>query len=189
MLKICPSDSKVNQKFEDPPFEEEILSFIRDLGHTGEIKGDKAAKMKQSATKSKGLTVLSEVALYEADQIKVATKRGKKEFYNSHASGSRNRVDIQSKVPDEQQHTVSGINEGAGDKPEVPNVPEYRSKSEEESWTFSQGEDEEENNEHDSANDNDDEDNDQENDSGETKSDDDGDNFVHQNLSTYKADD
>ncbi|GKC93686.1 hypothetical protein Tco_1159128 [Tanacetum coccineum] len=26
------------QKFEDPPFEEEILSFIRDLGHTGEIK-------------------------------------------------------------------------------------------------------------------------------------------------------
>ncbi|GKB03108.1 hypothetical protein Tco_0831197 [Tanacetum coccineum] len=27
-----------SQKFEDPPFEEEILSFIRDLGHTGEIK-------------------------------------------------------------------------------------------------------------------------------------------------------
>ncbi|GKA22933.1 hypothetical protein Tco_0708895 [Tanacetum coccineum] len=31
MLQICP-------KFEDPPIEEEILSFIRDLGHTGEIK-------------------------------------------------------------------------------------------------------------------------------------------------------
>nr|GEU78434.1 hypothetical protein [Tanacetum cinerariifolium] len=26
------------QKFKDPPFDEEILSFIRDLGHTGEIK-------------------------------------------------------------------------------------------------------------------------------------------------------
>ncbi|GKD65007.1 hypothetical protein Tco_1307115 [Tanacetum coccineum] len=26
------------QKFEDPPFKEEILSFIRNLGHTGEIK-------------------------------------------------------------------------------------------------------------------------------------------------------
>ncbi|GKE49277.1 hypothetical protein Tco_1480535 [Tanacetum coccineum] len=26
------------QKFEDPPFEEEIISFIRDLGHTREIK-------------------------------------------------------------------------------------------------------------------------------------------------------
>ncbi|GJU86665.1 hypothetical protein Tco_1294211 [Tanacetum coccineum] len=129
-------------------------------------KGDKAAKMKQSATKSKGLTVLSEVALSEADQMKLATKRSKKEFHSSHASGS-----------------------GAGDKPEVPDVPEYRSESEEESWTFSQGEDEEENDEHDSANDNDDEDDDQENDSGETESDDDGDNFVHPNLSTYKADD
>ncbi|GJU63754.1 integrase, catalytic region, zinc finger, CCHC-type containing protein [Tanacetum coccineum] len=36
MLQICPKLPK--QKFEDPPFEEEILSFIRDLGHTGEIK-------------------------------------------------------------------------------------------------------------------------------------------------------
>ncbi|GJW96674.1 hypothetical protein Tco_0178482 [Tanacetum coccineum] len=36
MLKICPKLPV--QKFEDPPFEEEILPFIRDLGHTGEIK-------------------------------------------------------------------------------------------------------------------------------------------------------
>ncbi|GJT75632.1 retrovirus-related pol polyprotein from transposon TNT 1-94 [Tanacetum coccineum] len=36
MLKICPK--LPGQKFEDPPFEEDILSFIRDLGHTGEIK-------------------------------------------------------------------------------------------------------------------------------------------------------
>ncbi|GJV45091.1 hypothetical protein Tco_1429627 [Tanacetum coccineum] len=82
-------------------------------------KGDKAAKMKQSATKSKGLTVLSEVALSEADQMKLATKRSKKEFHSSHASGSGDGVDIQSKVPDEQQHTVSGTNEGAGDKLKV----------------------------------------------------------------------
>ncbi|GJR54555.1 hypothetical protein Tco_1405076 [Tanacetum coccineum] len=33
---ICPKLPR--QKFEDPPFEEENLSFIRDLGHTGEIK-------------------------------------------------------------------------------------------------------------------------------------------------------
>ncbi|GKC49778.1 hypothetical protein Tco_1072523 [Tanacetum coccineum] len=130
--------------------------------------------------------------------MKLATKRSKKEFHNSYASGSGNRVDIQSKVPNEQQHTVSGTNEGAGDKLEAPDVPEYRSKSEEESWTFSQGEDDEENDEHDSEDDNDehdsennndDEDDDQENESGETESDDDGDNFVHPNLSTYKADD
>ncbi|GJR15997.1 hypothetical protein Tco_0798649 [Tanacetum coccineum] len=37
MLQIFPK--LPSQKFEDPTFEEEILSFIRDLGHTGEIKG------------------------------------------------------------------------------------------------------------------------------------------------------
>ncbi|GKE08701.1 hypothetical protein Tco_1412252 [Tanacetum coccineum] len=36
MLKICPK--LPGQIFEEPPLEEEILSFIRDLGHTGEIK-------------------------------------------------------------------------------------------------------------------------------------------------------
>nr|GEU84980.1 hypothetical protein [Tanacetum cinerariifolium] len=115
-------------------------------------KGDKPVKMQQSITKSKGLTVLSEAALYEANQM--------------------------------------NTNERAGDKPEVLDVPEYQSESKEESWTFSQGEDNEHDNdddiyEHDSANDNDD----QENDSGETKSDDDEDDFVYPNMSTCNADD
>ncbi|GKE71551.1 hypothetical protein Tco_1529623, partial [Tanacetum coccineum] len=117
-------------------------------------KGDKPAKMKQSAIKSKG-----------------------------------DRVDIQSKVPDEQPQTVFGTNEGSSNKPEVPDVPEYRSESEEESWTFSQGDDDEENDKDDSANDNDNKYDDQENVSGETESKDNGDDFVHLNLSTYKADD
>ncbi|GKD52227.1 hypothetical protein Tco_1281203 [Tanacetum coccineum] len=116
-------------------------------------KGDKPAKKKQSAIKSKG-----------------------------------DGVDIESKVPDEQQQNISGTNEGAGDKPEVPSVPEYRSKSAEESWRYSQGEDDEDNDEHDSENNNDDEDDDQENVSGEIESDNDGDDFVHPNLSIYKAD-
>ncbi|GJS53520.1 hypothetical protein Tco_0626882 [Tanacetum coccineum] len=38
-------------------------------------KGDKPAKKKQSATKSKGLTVLSEVALTEAEQMKIGLER------------------------------------------------------------------------------------------------------------------
>ncbi|GKA58535.1 hypothetical protein Tco_0757723 [Tanacetum coccineum] len=126
-------------------------------------KGDKPA-----TTKSKGLTVLSEVALSEAKQMKLATKRSLKEFHISHTSGSGNGVDILSKVPNEQQQTGSGTNEGAGDKLEVPDVPAYRSESEEESWTFNQGEDEEEDEEHDSDDDNDDEDDDQENDSQRT---------------------
>nr|GEW80662.1 hypothetical protein [Tanacetum cinerariifolium] len=38
MLQIYPRLS--GHKFEDPPFKEEVISFIRDLGHTGEIKED-----------------------------------------------------------------------------------------------------------------------------------------------------
>ncbi|GJW46909.1 retrovirus-related pol polyprotein from transposon TNT 1-94 [Tanacetum coccineum] len=234
MLKIFPK--LLGQKFEDPLLEEEILSFIRELGHTGEIKflSDvnspkltrpiispkyvknkaepesspkkksaqdskgktltkmaKSDKKKQPTTepKSKRLSVVSEVAMSEAEQMKLATKRSKKDFHSSHASGSGDGVNIQSKVYDEQQQNVSGTNEGVGDKPEVPDVPEYKSKSEEESWTFSQGDDDDDNDEHDSGNDNDKEDDDDKNDSEEIKLVDDGDDFVHPNLSTYKADD
>ncbi|GJY05087.1 hypothetical protein Tco_0371027 [Tanacetum coccineum] len=152
-------------------------------------KGDKHANKKQSTTKSKGLMVLSKVALTEAQKMTIAIERSKIQTHSSHASGSGDGVNTQSNVPDEQQQNLSGINEGAGDKLEVPDVPEYRFESEEESWTYSQGEDDEDNDEHDSENDNDDEDDDQENVSGETESDNDRDDFVHPNLSTYKADD
>ncbi|GJY03297.1 hypothetical protein Tco_0369237 [Tanacetum coccineum] len=114
-------------------------------------KVGKSVKKKQPAKKpiTKRLTVLSEVALSEAEQLKLATKRSKIQFHSSQASGSGDGVDTQSK-------------------------------SEEESWTFSQGDD----------NDADeDEESDANNDSEETESDDDGDDFVHPNLSTYKADD
>ncbi|GKE26839.1 hypothetical protein Tco_1442223, partial [Tanacetum coccineum] len=125
-------------------------------------------------------------------------KRSLKEFHISHASDSGDGVDIMSKVPDAQQQTGSSTNKGVSDKPEVPDVPEYISESEEESWAFGQGEDEEEddthdndedNDEHDSDDDNDDEDDDQEDDSERTESDDDGDDFIHPNLSTYNAED
>ncbi|GJW89273.1 hypothetical protein Tco_0164613 [Tanacetum coccineum] len=102
-----------------------------------------SAKGDKPTSKSKGLTVLSEVAFSEAEQMKLATKRSLKEFHISHASGSGDGVDILSKVLDEQQQTESGTNKGVGDKLKVPDVPEYKSESEEESWTFCQGEDEE----------------------------------------------
>ncbi|GJQ91881.1 hypothetical protein Tco_0003020 [Tanacetum coccineum] len=37
MLQICPK--LPDQQFEELPFEEEILTFLKDLGHSGEIKG------------------------------------------------------------------------------------------------------------------------------------------------------
>ncbi|GJR71015.1 hypothetical protein Tco_0017080 [Tanacetum coccineum] len=138
-------------------------------------KVNKPAKKKQPATtlKAKGLNVLSEVALSETEQIKLATKRNKKDFHSSHASGSGDGVDIQSKVPNEQQQNISGTNEGAGDEPEVLDVPEYKSESEEESWTFSQGDDDDDNDEDDLEEDNDDEDDDHENDRRRKANDDD----------------
>ncbi|GJT63124.1 hypothetical protein Tco_1006657 [Tanacetum coccineum] len=143
-------------------------------------KGDKPAKKKQPAPKSKALTVLSEVALTEAGQVELATKRSLIQTHNSHTSGSGDGVDTQSKVPDEQLHKKTGTDEGAGDKPEVPDVPKYNSDSEEESWTFSQGDDDD---------DDADKESDANDDSEENESEDDGDDFVHPNLSTYIADD
>ncbi|GJS03547.1 hypothetical protein Tco_0320055 [Tanacetum coccineum] len=101
----------------------------------------KSDKKKQLAKmpKTKGLAVLSEVALTEAEQLKLATERRKIQLHISHASGSSDGVDTQSKVPDEQQQKVSGTNEGAGVE--------------------------------------------------ETESDNDGDDLTHLNLPTYKADD
>ncbi|GKC14833.1 hypothetical protein Tco_1011615 [Tanacetum coccineum] len=135
-------------------------------------KGDKPA-----TTKLKGLTMLSEVALSKAEQMKLAIKRSVTEFHVSHASGSGDGVDLQSKVPDEQQQTRSGTNKGAG---------------EEEDEDDDEHNNDEDDDEHDSDvdnEDNDDEDDDQDNDSERTESDNDRDDFVHPKLSTYRADD
>ncbi|GJX39782.1 hypothetical protein Tco_0253085 [Tanacetum coccineum] len=86
---------------------------------TGKMTGSR--KEKQPTI---GLETLSDIALTKTEQLKIAIKRSRIQTYSSQASGS-------------------GINEGAGDKPEVPNVPEHQSNSEEESWTFSDDDDDE----------------------------------------------
>ncbi|GKC09549.1 hypothetical protein Tco_1001159 [Tanacetum coccineum] len=103
----------------------------------------KPDKKKQLAkkTKAKGLDVLFEVALTEAKQIKLVTKRSKKDFHVSQASGSGDGVDTQSKVPDEQQPKTSGTDEGTGTIPGVPDVPPYESESDKESWGDSDDDD------------------------------------------------
>ncbi|GKA15164.1 hypothetical protein Tco_0694911 [Tanacetum coccineum] len=132
----------------------------------------KSDKKKQPAkkTKAKGLDVLSEVSLTEAEQIKIATKRSKKYFHVSHASGSGNGVNTQSKVPDEQQPKTSGTDEGTGTIPGVPDVPPYESESDKESWGDSEDKDD---NDDDSDNDDDGETDDHDDDSDDerTKSD------------------
>ncbi|GJR81802.1 hypothetical protein Tco_0152587 [Tanacetum coccineum] len=77
-------------------------------------KVSKSDKKKQPAknSKAKGLVVLSDVALTEAEQLKLATKRSKTQFHSSHASGSGDGVDTQSKVPNEQHLKTTGADEG-----------------------------------------------------------------------------
>ncbi|GKC58396.1 hypothetical protein Tco_1085994 [Tanacetum coccineum] len=90
-------------------------------------KGDKAAKKKQPAETSmdKGLTVLFDVALTEAGQLKLVIERSKTRTHISHASGS-------------------GADERTGVKPGVPDVPSYNSADEQISWKSSGEEDDDE---------------------------------------------
>ncbi|GKE83895.1 hypothetical protein Tco_1557637 [Tanacetum coccineum] len=84
-----------------------------------QTKVTKPDKKKQPAKKikAKGLVVLSEVALTKAEQLKLATKKSKKDFHMSYASGVGDGFDTQSKVPDEQQQKSSGTDEGTGTIP------------------------------------------------------------------------
>ncbi|GJT83000.1 hypothetical protein Tco_1057342 [Tanacetum coccineum] len=118
----------------------------------------KSDKKKQPAKKpkAKGLAVLSEVVLTEAEQLKLDTKRSKIQFHSSYASGSGDGVNTQSKVHDEHQQKTSGADEGTGTKPGVPDVPIYESKSEKESW----GDSEDDENNFDDISDEGDDDND-----------------------------
>nr|GEX34713.1 hypothetical protein [Tanacetum cinerariifolium] len=90
-------------------------------------KVDKPTKEKQSAktSKAKGLTMLSEVALTEAEQMKLSTKRSLTQTHISHASGSC-------------------ANEGTSIIPGVPDVPTYESDDEEISWKSSEDNDDDE---------------------------------------------
>nr|GEY97725.1 hypothetical protein [Tanacetum cinerariifolium] len=126
MLHICPR--LPHQPFVEPPFEEEILAFLRFPRHSGAIrrltdvninklhqtwrsfaaiinkcltgkssgydslcprlttseKGKQVAK----ASKAKSLSALSEVAMAEAQQLRLATKRSMHQTHISQASGS-----------------------------------------------------------------------------------------------------
>nr|GEW27585.1 hypothetical protein [Tanacetum cinerariifolium] len=65
-------------------------------------------------TKAKGLAVLSKISLSEAKQIKMVTKRSKKDFHIPHASGSGDGVDTQSNVLDDNKESW-GDSEGNDD--------------------------------------------------------------------------
>nr|GEY35832.1 hypothetical protein [Tanacetum cinerariifolium] len=141
-----------------------------------------SAKGKQPTTtsKAKSLTALSEVAMTEAEQLKLATKRSLQQTHISQASGS-------------------GADEGTGTIPGVLDVPTDES-DEEISWKSSdEGEDDDD--EDDEGNDDDDDAQDDDDDQEDANKDDDDDQeegsddeqasdkeceeFIHPSLSTH----
>ncbi|GJZ87941.1 retrovirus-related pol polyprotein from transposon TNT 1-94 [Tanacetum coccineum] len=181
-------------------------------------KAVKPAKKKKpaKASKAKGLTVLSEVALTEAEQIKLATKRSLIETHSSHTNDSvvvpsevaltkAKQIKLATKRSLMQTHSShasgSGADKGTGSIPGVPDVPTYKSNDDQISWKLR--EDDDDDNEDDDDNDddgnNDDDDNDddadnqdvenQDDDDEQTDSDNDGDDFVHPKFSTHDEED
>nr|GEV68629.1 hypothetical protein [Tanacetum cinerariifolium] len=91
-------------------------------------------KAPAKADRSKAIEKLFDVALSKAAQLKEATKKSKKDFHISQASGLGDGTNFESWVPDEQQRKIFGTDEGTGTKPGIPDVPTYDSESENEPW-------------------------------------------------------
>ncbi|GJU83282.1 hypothetical protein Tco_1285647 [Tanacetum coccineum] len=139
-----------------------------------EKKGKKTGKGKQ---KAKELETISEAILTEAEQLKIITKRSRKETHSSHASGS-------------------GADEGTGVSPGVPDAPDYDS-DDDISWKSSEDDQDEDKNEDDeNVQDDDDDaksgddelksqDDQDDDDEAQTESEDDGDDFIHPKLTTH----
>ncbi|GJS53067.1 hypothetical protein Tco_0626429 [Tanacetum coccineum] len=150
-----------------------------------EQKEKKSGKGKQ---KAKELETISEAVMTEAEQLKIITKRSRKETHSSHASGS-------------------GADEGTGVTPGVPDAPAYDS-DDDISWKSSDDdqdddkldddekaqddEDEDKNDDNETTQDDEDDDihDDDENaqdddDEAQTESEDDGDDFIHPKLTTH----
>ncbi|GJX04596.1 hypothetical protein Tco_0190512 [Tanacetum coccineum] len=87
--------------------------------------------MKSSRKSQAGVTIKDTLGVF------VSKKRALAKGKISKVDGT----DFESWVLDEQQHKISGTNEGTGTKPGVPDVPKYDSKSKKKSWGDSGEED------------------------------------------------
>ncbi|GJW07639.1 hypothetical protein Tco_1570062 [Tanacetum coccineum] len=133
----------------------------------------KVAKLGKKKQPARGLETLSEIALSEAEQMKIAIERSKTQLHSSHASGS-------------------GADEGTGVSPGVPDVPIDGFEDEHISWKSSDEDGDEEvsisKDDDDDADDQDDDDQEydgQDDVNEQTELDNDGDDFVHPKFFTH----
>ncbi|GKA08987.1 hypothetical protein Tco_0688318 [Tanacetum coccineum] len=124
----------------------------------------KSGKKKQPAI---GLDTLSDIALTEVEQLKLATKRSLTQTHISQPSGS-------------------GTHEGTGVKPGIPDVPTYCSDDDEEiPWKSSDEDDNDDNEDDDDDQGVPDDDQGDDKDSERTVSDTKGDDFVHPKFTSH----
>ncbi|GJU68073.1 hypothetical protein Tco_1254332 [Tanacetum coccineum] len=161
MQEFWATVSVHKQKFEDLPMEHDILSFIRDLGHSGDIiyLSDVSVDYLHQPWRAFATIINKCLSGKETGMDKIpGNKKSKTQFHRSHASGLGDRVDSQLKVPDEQHLKMIGADEGTGTIPGVPNVPKYDFESDIQSW----GDSEENDDDDDDGNDDHDDDSDDE---------------------------
>ncbi|GJV81544.1 hypothetical protein Tco_1517414 [Tanacetum coccineum] len=135
VLQIYPR--LLNQEFIEPPSEEELVTFIQELGYSSKcisgktrsldrpgesqaqilwgvaIRDTPSESMPKKKTpakveRGKGMDLLSDVALLEVIQLKKTLKKSKLETHKLHASGLVDGVISQPKVPDEQEDKTTG---------------------------------------------------------------------------------
>nr|GEU44946.1 retrovirus-related Pol polyprotein from transposon TNT 1-94 [Tanacetum cinerariifolium] len=135
------------QVFKDLPLEQDILSFIRDLGHTGDITYLTDVNVDYLHQPWRAFAIVINKCLSDLlfqIEYKDAKKTNKMSFLDSQRSSlitSCDGVDTQSKVPDEQQQKTFGTYEGTSTKPGVLDVSPYESESKKESWGESEDDD------------------------------------------------
>nr|GEV22824.1 hypothetical protein [Tanacetum cinerariifolium] len=124
-----------NKMFMHTTKDDSILGLMRFVSKADDhqVYGELLPKNKEPATtdRSKGIHLLSEVALLKEDQVKKALKRSRRETTIHQAGDSSDGTSSKLGVPDEPKGRSVDIDEGTGLKPRVPDVSKtYSSESE-----------------------------------------------------------
>nr|GEX28579.1 hypothetical protein [Tanacetum cinerariifolium] len=171
--------SRKSQKKSDSAISSEESPSKKKFAKSNKVTTTKPKPTKKNASVKadtcKGLNVILEVALTEATQLKEATKRSKKEFHDSHASGSGDGTDFELGVPDEQHHKTSGADEGTeehdNDEDDTKCIDDYDDDDNDDNYDNDGDDDDNDANDDDNQEDDDKNDDEEKTDSDRTESD------------------
>ncbi|GJS55180.1 hypothetical protein Tco_0628542 [Tanacetum coccineum] len=200
MLQICPK--LPNQQFKELPFEEAILTFLRDLGHSGGFclsrRNKRNDKKSNRCTNPSGFTKV--IVNFFMTKEQSIPRWNSVNWHYARDNYMFTTIKVVSRLEDTQlmmqllpkceltnedirNSDGSGIYEGTGSIPGVLDVPTYESDDEKISWKSSEEDDDEVNVSKDDDDDNDDDDGNNDDD------DDDADNQDAENQDAKNQDD